>query len=171
MKRSFLSRRTRLFFLGASSILATVVAVLTPNWQAVSNPAKPGMTETGPMPRLAEPASHFAEIEPAKNPIRLCLQDDGRKVLGISGLEELKGDQFTSRLTGTREAQTAHHRSDNTFTWKYLLHENRPGRVPGRHLLPSGLARGQRTVAQPWPRKEPVSSSSSIRTPTGRRNR
>ena len=45
-------------------------------------PADPAEREALPAPRLADAVPFFAEIEPAKNPVRMCLQDDGRKVLG-----------------------------------------------------------------------------------------
>src|SRR5436305_11012761 len=123
MKRSFLPQHVPLTLLSALPVLAIVGIWFTPNWQASSNPAKPGMTEPGPMPRLAEPTPLFTEIEPAKNPIRLCLQDDGRKVLGwVSGTEELKGRPVYVTVDGNKaKRETVHIDKDNTFTWEYKL--------------------------------------------------
>jgi uncharacterized protein YfaS (alpha-2-macroglobulin family) len=93
---------------------------MAPLRQAASNPAKP---EAGPMPRVAEPTPLFADIEPAKNPIRLCLQDDGRKVLGwISGTSNLKGRPVYVTIDGNKDRrETIEVKEDNTFTWAYKL--------------------------------------------------
>jgi alpha-2-macroglobulin len=133
MKQSFLRRRTRSFVVGATAVLAAFAIWLTPQWQASSNPAKPGITESGPMPRVAEPTPLFAEIEPAKNPLRLCLQDDGRKVLGwISGTDDFKGWPVYVTIDGDKEKREAIHvDKGNTFVWEYKL--DKPTKV-GFHV-------------------------------------
>src|SRR5262249_23480543 len=79
----------RVLSLTTLTAIGVAVLALSPNHQASSTPAG---SEAGPMPRLAEPAPLFAEIVPAKNPVRMCLQDDGRKVLGwISGTIDYEG--------------------------------------------------------------------------------
>ncbi len=119
MTRHTLSRRTRLSLvstLSALAILATAVLWLMPSRQAVSNPSK---TEAGPMPRLADPTPLFADIEPAKNPVRLCLQDDGRKVLGwVSGKIDYEGSRVRVRVEENTVA-TLKLEKDNTFNWEY----------------------------------------------------
>lgn len=121
MTQRFLPRRTRLSFatLGVLAVLAAVILWLTPSRQVISNAAKPGDPETLPTPRLAEPTPIFADIEAAKNPIRLCLQDDGRKVLGwVSGYEEFTGHRVTVMVDKKEEARLEVGK-DNTFTYEY----------------------------------------------------
>lgn len=110
----------RVFSLGALLTLGVAICLLSPNHQAASNPAT---TEAGPKPRLAEPTPLFASIEPAKNPIRLSLQDDGRKVLGwISGTWNLKGRPVYVTIDGDKsKRETIEVREDNTFLWEYKL--------------------------------------------------
>src|SRR5262245_6347497 len=60
--------------------------------------AKP---EAGPMPR---PVPLFAETEPAKNPIRLHLQEDGRKIHGwVSGTEDFSGRPIYVKVGDEKE--------------------------------------------------------------------
>lgn len=115
--------RRSLATLGVLAVLSAAILWMTPHRRAVSDTAKPGDLETLPTPRLAEPTPLFADIEAAKNPIRLCLQDDGRKVLGwISGTEELKGRPVSITIEGNKaDREVVRVESDNTFTWKYKL--------------------------------------------------
>ncbi len=119
MTQRLLPRRTRLSFAALGAIAITAVVLwLIPSRQVISNAAKPE-AETAPMPRLAEPTPLFAEIEPAKNPIRLCLQDDGRKVLGwVSGYEEFTGHEVRI-LVDKKEKARLEVGKDNTFTYNY----------------------------------------------------
>ena len=77
MSQRFLPRGTRLFFatLGAMAVLAAASLWLMPHKQASSGEAEPSNPKAAPAPL-------YADIEPARNPRRLCVQDDGRKVLG-----------------------------------------------------------------------------------------
>ena len=78
------------------------------------------------MPRVAEPAPLFAEVEPAKNPVRLCLQDDGRKVLGwISGTADHEGHSV-SVTWGKESVGEVRIGKGNTFTWEYALDKPTP---------------------------------------------
>ena len=123
MKQPPLRQHTRSIVLGATAVLAAFAIWLTPNWQAASNPAKPDTTEPGPMPRIAEPTPLFAEIEPAKNPVRLSLQDDGHKVLGwVSGTDDFKGRPVYVTIDGDKQKrETIHVDKNNTFVWEYKL--------------------------------------------------
>jgi alpha-2-macroglobulin len=126
---SSLSPRTRPAVARTLTVLGALAAVLcwvAPGHQASSRPAAPAPSELAPMPRVAEPAPLFAEVEPAKNPVRLCLQDDGRKVLGwISGAVDYEG-QPVRVLQGDKRVDRVQIGKGNTFTWEYKLDKPTP---------------------------------------------
>lgn len=118
--RGTLARRSRftLAMLAISALACAAIIGLTANNTINSKPAEP---EVAPMPRSAEPFPLYADVEPAKNPTRLCLQDDGRQVLGwISGNGNFKGRTVDFFADGKRLDSTTVE-AGNTFSWKYKL--------------------------------------------------
>src|SRR5262245_45841080 len=103
--------------------LAAVALALLPARPGATSPAG---TELGPKPRLADPAPLFAVVEPAKNPVRLCLQDDGRKVLGwLSGTIDYEGLPVRV-LQGDKSIARIQIEKGNTFNWQYKLDKPTP---------------------------------------------
>lgn len=103
--------------------LATIAFVIAPGHQVVS---KPRPADPAPMPRSAEPAPLFATLEPAQNPTRLCLQDDGRKVVGwISGTADYEGQSVDVRH-GDKNVAHVRVEKGNTFAWEYKLDKPTP---------------------------------------------
>ena len=77
---------------------------------------------TRPEPRLVEPTPFFAAIVPAKNPVRLCLQDDGQKVLGwVAGTDNYQEPGLRHDRWRQAKLATIHVDKDNTFVWEYKL--------------------------------------------------
>src|SRR5689334_21371495 len=108
MSQQFLPRRSRLAFgtLGALAVLAAAAAVLVMPQNQASGEAKPGTPEATAKPRPADPPPLYADIEPAKNPRRLCVQDDGRKVLGwVGGSEDFAGRRVRVLVDQKEEAR------------------------------------------------------------------
>src|SRR5258708_9336256 len=121
--RGKLTRRSRLSLamLGLTAFAAMAILWLSPVWRATPTAAKPAEPELGPMPRSADPVPLYAEVEPAKNPIRMMLQDDGRKVVGwISGAGDFAGYTVTVRINDEKTADLKIQKG-NTFTWEYKL--------------------------------------------------
>ena len=141
MNRPFVSphpRRAVARNLAVLTAIAAVVFWLAPGHQAASNPAKPGPAEPAPMPRLAEPAPLFAEVEPAKNPVRLCLQDDGRKVLGwISGTTDYEGRRSAS-AQGDKNVGRGRDREGQHVHLGVQARQADPGDVPGPPRMEAG---------------------------------
>jgi hypothetical protein len=118
--RYSLVRRSRLS-IALLGIIAFAVALLclNPAWRVTPTAAEPGKSELAPVPRLADIVPLYAETEPAKNPVRLSLQDDGRKVLGwISGNLDLRDRPVAILIDGAKREECKV-QAGNVFTWQY----------------------------------------------------
>ncbi len=145
--------RLPLALLGGAAALVALIVGLTPNRSAES---KPAVAELAPMPRSMEAVSLYPEVTLAKNPVRLCLQDDGHKVLGwISGTGDYTGLAVGINAGSKSEAVTVE--KGNTFVWKYKL--DQPTKV-SFHLLLGWMQRlaltDSITVAPTVAEKEPT---------------
>ena len=105
-------RRSFALLVGAA-ILQALILAFSSSESLVSKPAQPG-TALNPIPIPV-----YSEVVPATNPVRFCLQDDGRKVLGwVSG-----GIDFTGRLVSVRVGGKLREEfkieAGNTFAWDY----------------------------------------------------
>jgi alpha-2-macroglobulin len=122
--RDPLTRRSRLSLamLGCTAI-ATMAILWLADWRSAPIVAKPAEAEPAPMPRLAEPVPLYADTEPARNPVRLSLQDDGRKVLGwVSGTKDFKGKPVFISVDGkAHNGEVVNVQAGNVFTWDYKL--------------------------------------------------
>jgi uncharacterized protein YfaS (alpha-2-macroglobulin family) len=75
----------------------------------------------GPSDKPRQPVAS-PRIEPAKNPIRLLLHDDGRKIVGwVSGTRDLAGQVVEITLSDERRVRKVKLGKDNTFTWPYTV--------------------------------------------------
>ncbi len=117
--RTWRSRPLLAILGGAVVVLAALIGFSSTS-PVNSKPADP---ELAPAPRPAVDAVPlYAEIEPARNPTRLCLQDDGRKVLGwISGKFDLAERPVYITVNGASKRETIKVAKDNTFAWDYKL--------------------------------------------------
>jgi len=104
----------------AVGLLLAATAILWSAFGGRATPtaAKPAEPELAPQPRVVEPVAYYADLEPAKNPARLCLQDDGNKVVGwFSGPESFAGMGVLVQVGDKTEWVKI--RAGNIFTWDY----------------------------------------------------
>src|SRR5579862_7091530 len=110
--------RSLLAILGSAAVIFAAIYGMSSTNPVNSKPAEP---EAAPAPRpAADIVPLYAHVETAKNPVRLCLQDDGRKVLGwVAGKFDLAGRPVYITVKGNSKRETVTVAKDNTFTWSY----------------------------------------------------